>query len=566
MKKKLTYHNFYFYLLLLSPILVVYILFFALPVVSSMFFSLTNFNGISLDFKWMGLKNYDVAFHDRVFRKAMVNTFLFALGATVLQNFFAILFALALNSKLKLQGFMRMLVFAPCMLSPIVVAFIWQFIYMPDGILNKLLGTDITWLGNRKTALICVVVAHVWMWIGYSATIYMSNLQSISSDILEAADIDGASRWQKFKRIILPMLAPATTINITLAFTQSLKVFDIVYAMTNGGPQFHGNRGNLCGGEHEPRAARIRFGADGAADRCHRCFRAGPYRNPEKTGGGGLRMKKKEIRRVIFTLFMAAVCILVFYPVIMMVLVSLKDDVLLAKEPLSLKTSFAFENYRLAAEKMKYGRALFNSTVLTICSGLLTTFFGACGAYAILRAKRGKKFFLILNALFLMGLALPQQVAMVPLVLWMQKLHVANSIFGLILAFTGANAAYAVFFFSGFVNTVPVTLEEAAYIDGAGPMKTFLKVVFPLLKPPMVTLLIVIALRVWNNFMYPLLLSQGEKSRTLPLTVFFFKGDLSVQWNILFAATTLVILPLMIVYFILQKQIISGMLSGAVKG
>ena len=75
MKKKLTYHNFYFYLLLLSPILVVYILFFALPVVSSMFFSLTNFNGISLDFKWMGLKNYDVAFHDRVFRKAMVNTF-----------------------------------------------------------------------------------------------------------------------------------------------------------------------------------------------------------------------------------------------------------------------------------------------------------------------------------------------------------------------------------------------------------------------------------------------------------------------------------------------------------
>ena len=118
-------------------------------------------------------------------------------------------------------------------------------------------------------------------------------------------------------------------------------------------------------------------------------------------------MKKKEIRRVIFTLFMAAVCILVFYPVIMMVLVSLKDDVLLAKEPLSLKTSFAFENYRLAAEKMKYGRALFNSTVLTICSGLLTTFFGACGAYAILRAKRGKKFFLILNALLLMGLALP---------------------------------------------------------------------------------------------------------------------------------------------------------------
>ena len=122
------------------------------------------------------------------------------------------------------------------------------------------------------------------------------------------------------------------------------------------------------------------------------------------------------------------------------------------------------------------------------------------------------------------------------------------------------------FFFSGFVNTVPVTLEEAAYIDGASPFTTFIRIVYPLLKPPMVTLLIVIALRVWNNFMYPLLLLQGQNSRTLPLTVFFFKGDLSIQGNILFAATTLVILPLMIVYLILQKQIISGMLNGSVKG
>ncbi len=235
-KKKLTYNNFYFYLLLLLPIFAVYLMFFVIPVVSSMFFSFTNFNGISLKFRLVGWNNYQVAFSDKVFRKAMVNTVLFAFYATIIQNFFAILFAVLLNTKIKTKNFLRMLLFAPCMLSPVVVAFVWQFIYMPDGILNSLLGTDITWLGNRKTALVCVVVAHVWMWIGYSATIYMSNLQGISDDIMEAADIDGASPWQKFKRITLPLLAPATTINITLAFTQSLKVFDIVYAMTGGGP------------------------------------------------------------------------------------------------------------------------------------------------------------------------------------------------------------------------------------------------------------------------------------------------------------------------------------------
>ncbi len=277
-------------------------------------------------------------------------------------------------------------------------------------------------------------------------------------------------------------------------------------------------------------------------------------------------MRKKKYLLFLFELLMIAATLIMFYPVIMMVLVSLKDDALLASEPLSMKTSFALENYVTAIKGMNYWRALYNSSVLTASSAVLTTFFGACGAYAIMRAKKGRKLFLALNTLFIIGLALPQQVAMVPLVLWMQKLGVGNTLFGLILAFIGANAAYGVFFFAGFVNTVPVTLEEAAYIDGASPLFTFLKVVFPLLRPPMVTLLIVIALRVWNNFMYPLLLLQGQNSRTLPLTVFFFKGDLSIQWNILFAATTLVILPLMIVYFILQKQIISGMLSGSVKG
>lgn len=235
-KKKFTYNNFYFYLILTVPVLAVYILFFAIPVVSSMFFSFTNFNGISLNMRWVGLRNYQVAFHDKVFLKAMANTLWFALGATVFQNILALMFALALNSRIRSKNVLRVLLFAPCMLSPVVVAFIWQFIYMPDGLLNKLLGTDVTWLGNRNTALFCTVMAHVWMWIGYSSTIYMANLQSISEDVMEAAAIDGAGPWQIFKCITFPMLAPATTINITLAFTQSLKVFDIVYAMTGGGP------------------------------------------------------------------------------------------------------------------------------------------------------------------------------------------------------------------------------------------------------------------------------------------------------------------------------------------
>ena len=118
-----------------------------------------------------------------------------------------------------------------------------------------------------------------------------------------------------------------------------------------------------------------------------------------------MKTRKKPLL-FLFELLIIAACMLMFYPVIMMVLVSLKDEALLASEPLSLKTSFAFENYITAAKGMKYWRALLNSSVLTVFSSLITTFFGACGAYAIMRARRGKKLFLALNALFLIGLAI----------------------------------------------------------------------------------------------------------------------------------------------------------------
>lgn len=277
-------------------------------------------------------------------------------------------------------------------------------------------------------------------------------------------------------------------------------------------------------------------------------------------------MKVKKINKMIYELVMIALVLIMFYPIVMMILVSLKNDVLFASEPLTMRTSFAFENYKKAFTEMGYLSSLKNSAVLSIVSAAICAFFGGCASYAIVKVKTGKKLFMALNVVFLLGLALPQQVAMVPLVLWIQKLGMGNTLVGLIFAFIGANAAFSIFFFTGFVNTVPAALEEAALVDGATRMQTFLKVVLPLLKSPMITLFIITILKVWNNFMYPLILLQGEGSRTLPLAVYMFKGDLAIEWNVLFAATTLAILPLLIMYFIMQKRVISGMTSGAVKG
>jgi ABC-type sugar transport system permease subunit len=201
-----------------------------------MFYSFTNFNGLNPSVKLVGFKNYKVAIHDSKFLDSFGNTLFQAVGVTILQNVLALAVGVGLNKKFKGRGFVRTLIFAPCMLAPVVVAYLWQFIFSPSGLLNNMLNMDKVWLADPKFAPYGIVIAHAWIWLGYTATIYLANLQSISNDINEAACIDGCEGFQLFRYITFPMLAPAFTINVSLAFTGSLKIFDLVYAMTNGGP------------------------------------------------------------------------------------------------------------------------------------------------------------------------------------------------------------------------------------------------------------------------------------------------------------------------------------------
>ena len=276
-------------------------------------------------------------------------------------------------------------------------------------------------------------------------------------------------------------------------------------------------------------------------------------------------MVENRLRRFIGISAIVIACIVLLYPILMMVNISFKSSAEMIVSPLALTTKLHFENYVTAIREMNYWRTLMNSLIITGASASIGTFLYTLSAYAIVRAKVFQKFFSGIFIFFWLGLALPAQIAIVPLVMWMQKLHLGGSMVGIIFVFIATNAAYGVFFFSGFIATVPISLEEAANIDGATPFQTFRHIVFPLLKTPMVTLTIIMVLRVYNNFIFPLVLLQGPESRTLPLTIYFFKGDRAIEWNVMFAATTLVVIPLMIIYFVFQRKIQDGMMSGSVK-
>jgi raffinose/stachyose/melibiose transport system permease protein len=229
----------------LAPAIIVYTTFLLGPVLGSFFYSLTNWNGLYQTMDFVGLRNFVNLMEDGVFAKAIRNTMVFTVFVVLIQNAIGVPLALAMDSRIRSKQVLKTLFFVPAILSPLVVGYTWTYIYEPqNGVLNTILrtvgltGWEQSWLGDPQFALYSIVVMAVWQFSGYSMVIYLANLQTIPGDLYEAADIDGAGKWQQFKSITFPLLAPSITINIVLSSIGTLKAFDIIYVTTKGGPYY----------------------------------------------------------------------------------------------------------------------------------------------------------------------------------------------------------------------------------------------------------------------------------------------------------------------------------------
>lgn len=233
------------YQVFLIPILIIYTLFTIYPLIRSFMLSLTNFNGYSTNYDFIGLKNYARLFADNAIVSGISFTILFALATTVLVTLLAIPLALILDQNFFSKNVLRAVFFFPSIPSGLLLAFIWGFIFapIPSGILNtflrELFGMSAQpWLSDPLLAKISTIIVAVWATTGWHAVIYLAFLQSISKDFFEAAAIDGASKWQQIRYITIPLLAPAMTVSVLLLITNGLKVYEIPFALTNGGPGF----------------------------------------------------------------------------------------------------------------------------------------------------------------------------------------------------------------------------------------------------------------------------------------------------------------------------------------
>lgn len=221
------------------PAALIFGVLFLLPMVMSLYFSLTvwDFNSN----RFVGLENFFLFFSERTLNVSVKNTFIYAIGTSGLKVTIAFFIALFLNGALKTKGFLRAVVFFPNLVSTIAVGIAFRALMHPSkGLINGALGIfgipNVDWLGNQSLALYSIILTDLWKGVGVATVIYIAGLQSIDRSYYEAASIDGANRWQQIRFITLPLVRPAMNSVIILAFVSGMRSFDLIWAMTSGVP------------------------------------------------------------------------------------------------------------------------------------------------------------------------------------------------------------------------------------------------------------------------------------------------------------------------------------------
>jgi ABC-type sugar transport system permease subunit len=224
--------------------LALYLAFLIVPVLLSLKTSFTNQNILFPDSRFVGLANYRQMLHDTALRASLEFTVELAVTVTVVANVAGLCFALLLNRTSLSYRVLRTLAFLPQVVSGIIAGFVWSWMLSPTGLVNHLLtgvgliSQPVNWLGTPQLAQLSAAIVVSWVLSGFTAVVYLAALQNIPRELYDASSIDGASNRQQFKAITLPMVAPATTISVVISLITVLKLYDIITALTGGGPAF----------------------------------------------------------------------------------------------------------------------------------------------------------------------------------------------------------------------------------------------------------------------------------------------------------------------------------------
>jgi raffinose/stachyose/melibiose transport system permease protein len=280
------------------------------------------------------------------------------------------------------------------------------------------------------------------------------------------------------------------------------------------------------------------------------------------------KVKKNKVstRGVFYKVFLWAYAIVSFYPIIWMIFYSFKNnDEIFVSNPFGPPRVLRWENYIKALTQYNVPRYFLNSVIVSVVTVIVTISLATMFAYATARMKwKGQNFARIFVAI---GMFIPVQSILIPLAVLVRDLHLSNKYLSLIIPYSAFNLAFSSMVLYGFLRSIPIELEEAACIDGAGIFTTFFRIIVPNLKPAISTLTIFTFLQAWNEFPIALILITEESMKTLPLGLLFFQGQFTTDWGAMGAAMAIASLPTVIMYIFFSNQVEKAItIGGAVKG
>ncbi|QAT40603.1 carbohydrate ABC transporter permease [Clostridium sp. JN-9] len=281
-------------------------------------------------------------------------------------------------------------------------------------------------------------------------------------------------------------------------------------------------------------------------------------------------MKGKTKKSTALTILGWIIAVFTLFPIYIMVINSFKGRAQIFTDTMGLPKPFDFSYYATAMERMNFGKAFFNSLIISVFSIILIVVFSSMTAWVLVRNKSRVSNFIYY--LLIATMLIPFQAVMIPLMQYMSNWEIKSigfsmidSYYGLIFMYVGFGTSLSVFLYHGFIKSIPISLEEAAMIDGCNKFQVFWKIVFPTLKPITVTVAILNVIWTWNDYLLPSLVLRSPEHRTIPLSTFYFFGQFTIQWNLAMAGLVLTIIPIIIFYIFSQKYIIKGVMDGAVK-
>lgn len=273
---------------------------------------------------------------------------------------------------------------------------------------------------------------------------------------------------------------------------------------------------------------------------------------------------RRTIPKILKHVFLIAMLFFTLYPVFMVVSNSLKTQPELYKNTLGLPQNPQFSNYAQAIETGNLGRAFLITFILTAVSVVLITILGSFAAFAL--SRRRSRTHRALYQFMILGMMIPYQVSMFQLYRLMDKLHLINNLFGLILVYTAWGLPFTVYVMYGFMCGIPIEIQEAAEMDGCSMWGMYARIIMPLSATVVASSVIFNMVFVWNDLNFPMILVDDPKLKSLSNALLSFRGQYSSQYTLLFAGVVLASIPLVVVFLLLQKRFTAGMMAGSIKG